>query len=95
MLLMPWWYVGNWGSLQKVRTCGCADAASTTILFTTTGATNCTNSCFGRTTGLEGIWSVHCTGNEMKLTECHRLYNMICFEDAGVICSKYNQSLDM
>ena len=31
-----WWCVGNWGSLQKVRTCGCADAASTSILFITT-----------------------------------------------------------
>ena len=89
MLLMPWWCVGNWGSLQKVRTCGCADAASTTILFTTTGATHCTSSCFGRTTELMGIYNINCTGNEMNLTECHdKIDNEGCGGDAGVICSK-------
>ena len=88
ILQMPWWCVGNWGSLQKVRTCGCADAASTTILFTTTGATNCSGSCFGKTTGLRGIWNISCTGEEINLTQCDGTYNERCGEDAGVTCSK-------
>ena len=50
------------------------------------GATNCSGSCFGRITGLRGIWNISCTGREMNILQS--VMNDGCGGDAGVICSK-------
>ena len=66
--------------------CGCADAESTTILFTTTYRGN---TLYQLLTQSMGIWNIRCTVNERKLMDCSAILNNRCAKDAGVICSKY------
>ena len=58
-----------------------------------TGASNCTQSCFGKTLNHSGVTLYGCTGSEGGLINCNNKTNDECGQDAGIVCGKFMDAL--